>query len=253
MTIRVLLIDDQVMLRQGLRLLLETQPDLQVVGDADRTSNVAQLLAEQQPHVVVTDRMISGVMALDETAPRHTTRDLHEPSPDKRPQTNVVMLVGNEDDAAVVAAVRAGATGVVSTSASIEVLVQAIRAAASGQVAFSTEMSARLVQELRAPVEQPERLTEREHEVLECIADGLSNKEIAWQLRISEKTVKSHVSTILGKLGLESRTQAAMHATRVGLVSVDRSTCSGAHQARAAAVISLDSRRHPPLVRAALS
>jgi DNA-binding CsgD family transcriptional regulator len=106
-------------------------------------------------------------------------------------------------------------------------------------------MSAALAQELRAPAELPERLTGREFDVLECVAHGLSNKEIARSLRISEKTVKSHVSTILGKLGLESRTQAALHATRTGLVSVEATGDSASHGVRkASSVISLDSRRH---------
>src|SRR5207244_6064216 len=98
---------------------------------------------------------------------------------------------------------------------------------AQGQVQFSPAAAARLVQEVQGPIDQPERLTGRELEVLECIAQGLANKAIAWKLRISEKTVKSHVSTILGKFGLDSRTQAALHAARMGLVA-PQSTVVGA-------------------------
>jgi DNA-binding NarL/FixJ family response regulator len=144
--------------------------------------------------------------------------------------------------------------GVVSTNDSIEVLLETVRAAARGQVMLSAAMSVLLIQELRAPTESPERLTVREFDVLECVAHGLSNKEIARSLHISEKTVKSHVSTILGKLGLESRTQAALHATRTGLVSVDRTGYSASDRVReSSSVISLDSRRHRSPLRAAIS
>jgi DNA-binding NarL/FixJ family response regulator len=124
-------------------------------------------------------------------------------------------------------------------TAPLGVLLQTVRSAARGQVTFSAAASAWLVCELRAPADEPEHLTDRELEVLGCITDGLSNKAIAWKLRISEKTVKSHVSTILGKFGLESRTQAALHATRVGLVRTERTT---AHKAMPN-IVSLDGRR----------
>ena len=144
----------------------------------------------------------------------------------------------------IVAAVRAGAIGFLPKTAPLHALVQAIRAAAQGQVSFSAAASARLVQELQTPAVEPEHLTERELQVVSCITDGLSNKEIARNLRISEKTVKSHVSTILSKFGLQSRTQLALHATRTGLVpggrtmpssvrAVEHNVVSFEHQRRA--------------------
>src|SRR5207342_3625371 len=146
------------------------------------------------------------------------TRRLH----DACPQVHIIVVSGAEEASVVVSAVRAGAIGYLCKTAPVDDLVQTIRAAAQGQVTFSAAASARFVQELHAPSEQPEHLTDRELEVMACVADGMSNKEIAWKLNISEKTVKSHVSTILGKFGLESRTQAALHATRLGLVPSGR-------------------------------
>jgi len=243
MTMRVVLVDDHVMLRQAVRLLLDTQPDLEVVGEADNGRDAVALVSEAHPNLVLMD------LAMPEMDGISATRRIL----DRDPHVRVVILLGAEDEGMVVSAVRAGATGFVSKTASLETLLEAIRATAQGQVIFSPGLSTRLIQELQAPEDEPERLTGRELEVLECVAQGLSNKEIAWNLRISEKTVKSHVSTILGKFGLESRTQAALHATRTGLVSVDRSGCGAGHKLREGSVISIDSRRRPALARVALT
>ena len=115
---------------------------------------------------------------------------------------------------------RAGAVGFLRKTAPIGDVVRAIRGAARGEVQFSATDAVLLVREMQSP-SAPEQLTSREREVLQLIAEGLANKEIAWKLRIAEKTVKSHVSTILGKLGLQSRTQAAMYASRLGLVRTE--------------------------------
>jgi DNA-binding NarL/FixJ family response regulator len=241
MTTRILLVDDHVMVRQGLRMLLDLEPDFEVVAEADGGSDAIELVSTIHPDIVVMD------LAMPELEGLTATRRIHE----RHPEVRIVILSGDEDETAVVSSVRAGAIGFSSKTASIDVLVQTIRAAARGQVTFSAAVSARLVQELREPTEQPEHLTGREVEVLGHVAQGLSNKEIAWNLRISEKTVKSHVSTILGKLGMESRTQAALHATRTGLVSTDPSGCSGTLRNRERTVIALDSWRHSPLTRVA--
>jgi DNA-binding NarL/FixJ family response regulator len=234
MTIRVLLADEHVMLRQSLRAVLDTQPNVSVVGEADNSRDALDLVANLQPNVVLLDLAMPGLDGIKATQRIH----------DEHPEVRIVILVGAADEVAVVSEVRAGAAGILSTTDSIEVLLETIRAAARGQVTFSAAMSAVLAQELRAPAEPPERLTEREFDVLECVAHGLANKEIARSLHISEKTVKSHVSTILGKLGLESRTQAALHATRTGLVSVEPTGYSSSHGVReCSSVISLDSRR----------
>src|SRR5690606_37225825 len=122
------------------------------------------------------------------------------------------------EDASVVGAVRAGAIGYLLKNTESEALCRAIKAAADGQVQLSPEAAARLMREMRAPEAQPEPLTEREIDVLQLLARGRANKEIARDLHIGEKTVKTHVSNILGKLGVQSRTQAALYAVRAGLV-----------------------------------
>jgi DNA-binding NarL/FixJ family response regulator len=229
MSIRVVLADDHQALRQGLRMLLESERDIEVVGEADNGVAVLEEVSEHAPDVVLMDLSMPELDGLAATEQLRAHDD----------QARVVILSGAEEESAVVSAVRAGAIGYVPKTAPIEVILQTVRAAARGQVSFSAAASERLVRELHTPREEPEHLTDRELEVLTCITDGLSNKAIAWKLRISEKTVKSHVSTILGKFGLESRTQAALHATRVGLVHTERTAARRATPQ----VISLDGQR----------
>jgi DNA-binding NarL/FixJ family response regulator len=138
------------------------------------------------------------------------------------PQVEVVALTSVLEDSAVVGAVRAGAIGYVLKDADQDELAHAIRAAAAGQVHLSPKAAARLMREVRAPESPVETLSHREVEVLRLLARGLANKEIARDLSITEKTAKAHVSGILGKLGLQSRTQAALYAGRIGLVPVDQ-------------------------------
>jgi DNA-binding NarL/FixJ family response regulator len=208
MKTRLILTDDHVVLRQGLRALLEAQPDLEVIGEAGDGEEALELVRTLRPDVVLVDLIMPGIDGI--TATQRIHRDF--------PDVGVLVLSSIEEEAAVVAAVRAGAMGYVRKNTSLEILLQAIRAAARGEVQFSAAAAARLVREVQGTQEVPEQLTPREHEVLQYVADGLANKEIAWKLSISEKTVKSHVSTILDKFGLASRTQAAMYATRMGLV-----------------------------------
>lgn len=133
------------------------------------------------------------------------------------PDAEVVALTSVLEDNAVVGAIRAGAIGYLLKDTESDELIRAIKAAANGQVQLSPKAAARLIREVRAP-ESPEVLTERETEVLRLLAKGLSNKEIAQTLVIGEKTVKTHVSNILSKLNVSSRTQAALYAARIGLV-----------------------------------
>jgi DNA-binding NarL/FixJ family response regulator len=134
------------------------------------------------------------------------------------PDTEVLALTSVLEDASVVGAVRAGAIGYLLKDTQAEALCQAIKAAAAGQVQLTPRAAARLMQVVSTP-ESPEALTERETEVLRLLAQGQSNKQIAHGLHITEKTVKTHVSNILSKLGVQSRTQATLHAVRIGLVS----------------------------------
>jgi DNA-binding NarL/FixJ family response regulator len=208
MTIRIVLADDHVVLRQALRCVLDCEPDLLVVAEADNGRQAIDAVLEHQPDIVLMDLVmpeLDGIKA---------TETLHQCCPEVR----VLIFSGLDEEHIVVSAVRAGAVGLVRKDVAIDGLVRSIRQAFRGQVQLSPIAAARLVRAFNEPVEQPERLTDREREVLSCIVNGLANKEIAWQLKISEKTVKSHVSTILSKFGLESRTQAALHATRLGLV-----------------------------------
>jgi DNA-binding NarL/FixJ family response regulator len=138
---------------------------------------------------------------------------------DQLPEIEVIALTSILEDDKVVGAIRAGAIGYLLKDTQAEEINRAIKAAAAGQVQLSPEAAVRLVREVRAP-ESPESLTERETEVLRLLAKGFSNKEIAQDLVIGEKTVKTHVSSILSKLGVPSRTQAALYAVRIGLVDV---------------------------------
>jgi two-component system, NarL family, response regulator LiaR len=211
MTIRILLIDDHPVVRAGLRAVLETESDLEVVGDADTGARAISLADKLRPDIVLTDLLLPD---LDGVAVTQRIRA-------GCPECQVVILTSvAEEDASVVRAVRAGAIGYVLKSANIADLVQAIREAAAGQVHLSSRAAARLMQEMRAPTRQLP-LTDREREVLREIAIGRTNKEIARSLDIALTTVKSHVTAILDKLGVESRTQAALHAVRSRTSSPD--------------------------------
>jgi DNA-binding NarL/FixJ family response regulator len=137
------------------------------------------------------------------------------------PEVEVLALTSVLEDASVTGAVRAGAIGYLLKDTQAEELRRAIKAAAAGQVQLSPQAAARLMREVRAP-ESPESLTERETDVLRLLAQGQANKEIARSLQIGEKTVKTHVSNILAKLGVQSRTQAALYAVHIGLVSPEQ-------------------------------
>ena len=211
MAIRILIADDHEVVRQGLRTFLELDPELEIVGEAADGREAVRLAHRLRPDVVLMDLLmpeLDGIAA---------TRLIRQELPD----TEVVALTSVLEDDKVVGAVRAGAIGYLLKDTRAQELRQAIKAAAAGQVQLAPRAAARLMREVVAP-ERPEALSEREMEVLRMLARGLANKEIARDLSIAEKTVKSHVSSILGKLGLQSRTQAALYAGRIGLVPVDQ-------------------------------
>jgi NarL family two-component system response regulator LiaR len=211
MAIRILIADDHHVVRQGLRTFLDLDPELEVVGEATDGAEAVRLAHRLHPDVVLMDLVMPGLDGI--AATQRIRREL--------PDTEVVALTSVLEDASVVGAVRAGAIGYLLKDTRPRELRLAIKAAAAGQVQLSHQAAARLMREVAAP-ERPEALSEREVEVLRLLAHGRANKEIARDLGIAEKTVKSHVSSILGKLGVQSRTQAALYAGRLSLVPLDQ-------------------------------
>jgi NarL family two-component system response regulator LiaR len=209
-TIRVLITDDHGVVRQGLRMFLSLDPDIQVVGEASNGQEALEMARELEPDVVLMDLLMPVMDGLEAT--RAIRAELSE--------VEVVALTSVLEGASVTGAVRAGAIGYLLKDADAEELHRAIRGAAEGQVQLAPEAAARLVREVRAP-ENPEELTDRETEVLKLLARGQANRQIAGELFVEVKTVKAHVSSILRKLGVHSRTQAALHAVHAGLVSVE--------------------------------
>ncbi len=207
MTIRILIADDHAVVRQGLRMFLGLDPDLEVIGEAVDGKQALQMARQIQPDVVLMDLLMPGMNGIEATAAIRA----------EMPDVEVIALTSVLEDNAVIGAVRAGAIGYLLKDTESEELIRAIKAAAAGQVQLSPKAAARLMREVRTP-DNPETLTERETEVLRLLAQGMSNKEIAYTLTIGEKTVKTHVSNILGKLHVTSRTQAALYAARIGLV-----------------------------------
>jgi len=208
MTIRILLVDDHSVVRQGLRLFLKYDPELEVVGDAADGAEALRLSRELKPDVVLMDLLMPGMDGIAATAA--IRREL--------PDTEVLALTSVLEDASVVGAVRAGAIGYLLKDTQAEALCQAIKAAAAGQVQLTPKAAARLMQAVSAQ-QSPEALTPRETEVLQLLARGQSNKQIAHNLHNTEQTIKAHVRNILSKLGVQSRTQATLYAIRTGLVS----------------------------------
>jgi DNA-binding NarL/FixJ family response regulator len=210
MGIRVLIVDDHGVVRQGLRMYLALDPELEVVGEAANGAEALRLARELDPDVVLMDLLMPVMDGI--AATEAIRRDL--------PATEVLALTSVLEDSAVYGVMRAGAIGYLLKDTQAEDLCRAIKAAAAGQVQMSPLVAARLLREVPAPP-RPEPLTGRETEVLQQLAQGKSNKEIAATLVITEKTVRTHVSNILAKLGVTSRTQAVLHAVRSGLVSLD--------------------------------
>jgi two-component system, NarL family, response regulator LiaR len=207
MPIRILLVDDHSVVRQGLRMFLGLDPELEVLAEASNGAEALQLARELRPDVVLMDLLMPVMDGV--TAIGHLRREL--------PDTEVLALTSVLEDDKVVGAVRAGAIGYLLKDTQADELIRAIKGAAAGQAQLSRAAAERLMREVRAP-ESPEALTDRETDVLRLLATGQSNKEIARGLHINESTVKSHVSNILNKLGVQGRTQAALHAVRIGLI-----------------------------------
>ncbi|HEX6269687.1 MAG TPA: response regulator transcription factor [Anaerolineales bacterium] len=220
--IRVLIVDDHAMVRQGLRTFLELQDTsvlpIEVIGEASNGLDAVELARGMQPDIVLLDLVMPEMDGLQATS------RIIECSPRSR----VIILTSFGEEDKVLPAIRAGAQGYLLKDIPPDELVHSVREAYLGRVQLHPEIARKLMSMVatgkesasgHAAAHSEDGLTEREHEVLQLISDGLNNREIAGRLFISEKTVKTHVSSILGKLHLEDRTQAAIYALKHGLAT----------------------------------
>lgn len=206
--VRILLIEDQTLMRQGLRTLLELEPGMQVIGEAADGQSGVRLALEMRPDVILMDVQMPGMNGVEATAALCAAW----------PAARVIILTTFDRDDYVFQAIRAGALGYLLKDAPADELMRTIRRVHAGEAFIQPEIASRTLRELLRPQQAPlEPLSEREHQVLILLAQGSSNKDIASRLVISEGTVKNHVSNILGKLQAENRTQAVEIARRHGL------------------------------------
>ena len=209
--IKILLVDDHAVVREGLRTYLELQDGIEVAGEA----------ADGHEGVAAAERLRPDVILMDLVMPRldgvGAMRELRR----RLPAARVIVLTSFTDDAKLLPAVQAGAAGYLLKNAQPQEIARAVRAAAAGEALLDPGVAARLLDSIAAPPgEAPgESLTRREREVLGLLGRGFSNKRIALELGIAEKTVKTHVGHVLAKLGVPDRTSAALHAVRSGLVA----------------------------------
>ena len=212
--IRVLVVDDHAVVRQGIRALLATETDIEVVGEAENGREAVAEAEGLQPDVILMDLVMPEMDGI-EAIGRITAR---------QPEARILVLTSFAADDKVFPAIKAGALGYLLKDSSPEDLVAAIHQVHQGESSLHPTIARKLLQELSQPPDKPptlEPLTEREVEVLKLVAQGRSNQEIAGALVISEATARTHVSNILHKLHLASRTQAALYALREGLASLD--------------------------------
>ena len=216
--IRVLIVDDHAVVRQGLRTFIDLQDDMAVIAEAENGAQAVQLAARHQPDVILLDLVMPEMDGVE------ATRRILEGSP----ASHIIILTSFGEDDKVFPAIRAGAQGYLLKDIHPNQLVQAVREASLGRVQLHPDIARKLMSAVAAepaaakdapPARPPQTsdLTDREQEVLHLIAAGMNNRQIAGHMIISEKTVKTHVSNILSKLGLEDRTQAAIWAIKHGL------------------------------------
>jgi len=206
--IRVLIADDHDIVRRGLRTILALDPEIDIVGEAENGLQAVHAAQRLRPDLVLMDLLMPEIDGIE------ATRQIRQLAPD----TQVLALTSVVESGSVVDAVRAGAVGYILKDGQAEELPAAIKAASAGDVRLAPKVAACVLQEVRAP-QRPDALSTREIDVLRLVGAGLANKQIGLELAISEKTVKAHVSAILGRLGLSSRTQAALEASKRGLIS----------------------------------
>lgn len=210
--IRVLIADDHAIVRKGLRILMMNEPDLTVVGEASDGMEAVLKTRALQPDVIILDMLmprLNGVAA---------TRQIREENPCVR----ILILTGSVEDDTVIPALKAGAMGYVRKEASPDQLLQAIRDIVQAKCPLDSAVARQLIHEMKRTTKpELEIMSERELEILKLVAQGLSNQEIAHILIMSERTVGNHVSTILSKLNLSNRTQAALYALRTGIAQLN--------------------------------
>ncbi len=214
--IKLVLADDHAVVRSGTRELLEQQPDLKIVGEASNGEEAVSMAQDLQPDVIVMDVRMPKMTGIE------ATRRIKAESPDVK----VLVLTAHDDDEYVFALLQAGANGYLLKTAEIEEVVRAIRTVAAGQSALAPEVTGKVVAQFASGKSLPDvmtntqdqydGLTERELGILELVSKGLSNKQIGKKLYISDRTVQAHLSNIFSKLGVNSRTEAVMHAVRKG-------------------------------------
>jgi NarL family two-component system response regulator LiaR len=205
-----MIVDDHTIVRKGIRALLTESGDFEIVAEATNGQEAVQRAAETQPDVILMDLLMPGMDGIEAT--RQITS--------RQPETRLLVLTSFAADNKLFPAIKAGALGYLLKDSSPEELLRAIRQVHRGEPALHPTIARKLLQEIAHPADvkpAPEALTARELAVLRLIAQGLSNQEIADELVVSEATVRAHVSRILGKLHLASRTQAALYAVREGL------------------------------------
>ncbi len=211
--IRVLVVDDHAIIRKGIRAVLEIVPDIEMVGEAENGIQAVQLDRELHPDVILMDLMMpemDGIACIRQIK-------------DQRSAARILVLTNFAGEEMIFPAIKAGAMGYHLKDSSPETLIEAIRQVNQGVASLHPSIAKKLLEELQHVDKQPladEPLTQREVEVLRLIAQGYENKEMAEKLVISEATVRTHVSNILGKLHLASRTQAALYALREGIATL---------------------------------
>ena len=212
--IRVLLVDDHVIVRRGIRALLETEPGMEVAGEAQNGVEALDQIKALQPDVILLDLLMPKMDGIVVT--RRVIAD--------NPRARILVLTSFAADDKVFPAIKAGALGYLLKDTDADELVRAIRQVYRAEPSLSPSIARKVLQELSRPMDRPpteDPLTPREVEGLKVVARGFSNHQIAQELVISEATVRTHVSNILSKLRLASRTQAALYALREGLASLD--------------------------------
>lgn len=213
--IRVLLADDHVLVRQGIRQFLEDEADIEVLAEANDGAEALRMVQEQQPDVAVLDIRMPEMTGIE------ATRRIKE----RFPQVRVLILTAYDDDPYVFALLQAGADGYVLKTASADELVRAVRTVYAGQSALSPEIASKVVQQMTSgkpagATAQVESLTERELDVLRLAAHGKTNRAIGSELGISHRTVQGHLASIYGKLSVNSRTEAVTEALRSGWIVI---------------------------------